>query len=532
VKTRYLLTALLLAAVVGCAGEFESGDRVLVSKFFYDSGLKNPERFDVVVFKYPEKPTREHTPTNYIKRLLGLAGETIAIFFGGLYRYHPDSRPEGKEKLSYPLEEGASPLDLWKHRFMHTDDENAISFFKSGRFEPIRKPPSALWAMRRIVYDNDFPAADLKGVLPPRWQGIDDAWSTDEQRNGFRHQGRANANAKVDWLRYRHILRPYDWPQVPSKKRAGAEPDPDLAAKIAEIKGRKHEPQLITDFEAYNRYELEGDRRDPTPNWVGSLMIDCNVTVEKAEGELWLELSRSSERYRAKFDLATGKCSLFWVKKIGGDDLPPAQWVEEMASGLDDHLLEKGADVPIAEAATRVSKPGTYHLVFADADDRLTLWVDRDLPFNPGVNLNLPQAEMMERLKHRGPTPNDLQPASIGFKGTGAVKVNNLKLWRDTYYTVNVPPDGSDAPGPPTRPSFWNEPQNWEHPSRWGREEWTSLNGLKPRTMYVQPGHYLCLGDNSPESSDGRTWGLVPERLLLGRAMLVYYPFNRVQVIK
>jgi signal peptidase I len=44
--------------------------------------------------------------------------------------------------------------------------------------------------------------------------------------------------------------------------------------------------------------------------------------------------------------------------------------------------------------------------------------------------------------------------------------------------------------------------------------------------MYVQPSHYLCLGDNSPESSDGRYWGLVPQRLLLGRALMVYYPFN------
>ena len=46
------------------------------------------------------------------------------------------------------------------------------------------------------------------------------------------------------------------------------------------------------------------------------------------------------------------------------------------------------------------------------------------------------------------------------------------------------------------------------------------------KTLYVQPDHYLCLGDNSPESSDGRTWGLVSRRLLLGRAMLVYYPFS------
>jgi signal peptidase I len=33
------------------------------------------------------------------------------------------------------------------------------------------------------------------------------------------------------------------------------------------------------------------------------------------------------------------------------------------------------------------------------------------------------------------------------------------------------------------------------------------------------------MGDNSAESSDSRYWGLVPERLMLGRALVVYFPF-------
>ena len=55
-------------------------------------------------------------------------------------------------------------------------------------------------------------------------------------------------------------------------------------------------------------------------------------------------------------------------------------------------------------------------------------------------------------------------------------------------------------------------------------------NGVQ--TFFVQPGHYLCLGDNSSESSDSRFWGSVPERLLLGRALLVYFPFTRMGVIR
>ena len=55
-------------------------------------------------------------------------------------------------------------------------------------------------------------------------------------------------------------------------------------------------------------------------------------------------------------------------------------------------------------------------------------------------------------------------------------------------------------------------------------EKWDPLRGLKPMTFYVQPGHYLCLGDNSAQSSDSRKWGAVPERLMLGKAVFVFWP--------
>src|SRR5258708_29195482 len=97
------------------------------------------------------------------------------------------------------------------------------------------------------------------------------------------------------------------------------------------------------------------------------------------------------------------------------------------------------------------------------------------------------------------------------------VKVAKLKLWRDNYWTVEG--GTGDVRGVALQPgeitSEWDNPETWE-----------PLRRLPAKTLYVQPGHYLCLGDNSPHSSDGRSWGLVPERLLLGRALLVYYPFR------
>src|SRR5205807_2389436 len=70
--------------------KWQTGDRVLVGKYFYDlgvEGLNSPQRYQVVVFKYPKQPQKDYTPLNYIKRMIGLPGETIAIHYGNLYRF-------------------------------------------------------------------------------------------------------------------------------------------------------------------------------------------------------------------------------------------------------------------------------------------------------------------------------------------------------------------------------------------------------------------------------------------------------------
>lgn len=47
------------------------------------------------------------------------------------------------------------------------------------------------------------------------------------------------------------------------------------------------------------------------------------------------------------------------------------------------------------------------------------------------------------------------------------------------------------------------------------------------RTVTIENDRYFALGDNSGNSQDSRYWGFVPAKDVVGRPIMVYYPFNR-----
>lgn len=469
-----------------------SGDRLVVGKCLYDLHLNRVERQDVVVFKYPEHPQRRNEAINYIKRLIGKPGDTIAIHQGDLYVY-PGSDNRPAQPLTY---EGrprpADAKDLWQPEYTYRDDPEALALFRQGKFQILRKQPDKVLALRRLVYDNDRQAQDLvEANAPPRWApevsakggaltGRDPtqylrarqqaakeaAWVLDGP-HGFHHPAR---QGDLAWLRYRNLV--IERPAMTGL--SGRTP--------VEIK-----PELITDFMGYDTWRsLGGVHSTPAQNWVGDLILECEVSIDspanqQRRGELILELSKGVDRFRARWEFPSGECTLT--------------------------RLTASKEEALRRTAIALKTGSKYLLRFANVDERVILWVDHRLPFGDGVPF--------EASRESGPYVNDLQPAGIGARGV-AVRVHKLKLWRDTYYTLR--PGGADASLPT---------DNWSNP-----ETWQGLRDLPVETFYVQPGHYFCLGDNSPESADSRYWGLVPGRLMLGRALVVYYPFGRIKLIE
>ncbi len=469
-----------------------NGDRILVSKFEYEFG--EPERWDVFVFRYPLESAR-----NYIKRLVGLPGETLKIQYGDVFR------------AGYvPIEQVDSVPD------------------KDFKIE--RKPPHKILAMAQMIYDNDHQAEYLrKAGWPRRWKPAGEGvstWTIAEDDKSFSTDGTADGDALI---RYEHLMASWqDWEDI--------------------LEGRSYKPpkpQLVPDMYAYNTgfayakgsrkgWDLgiradEGDKGALGIHWVGDLVVKAEVDVTSKTGELIFELVEGGRTFQSRIDVATGEASL----SIDGG-----------SQGFEPAAGETSATTTFP---TKLKGPGTYEVSFANVDDQLVLWVDGDLvaraPYKP--------------LGNRMPTPQDLSPVGIGSRGA-AVTVRKLRLLRDVYYLATefaamrndgYSPDYQYGPlshsQAPTllddfekqRVHFLSTPREWPAAFRSMSQVRFSL---KKDAEHRNKDQFMALGDNSPQSKDSRLWApktnngefYVERELLIGKALAIYWPLTHFSFVR
>ncbi len=61
----------------------QEGDRVIASRIEYN--WSDPERYDIIIFKAPDEVAKGNEKEFYVKRIIGLPGETITIVNGVVY---------------------------------------------------------------------------------------------------------------------------------------------------------------------------------------------------------------------------------------------------------------------------------------------------------------------------------------------------------------------------------------------------------------------------------------------------------------
>ncbi len=470
-----------------------SGDRLIVTKFPYEFG--QPRRFDVAVFKYPHGP-RE----NYIKRIVGLPNENILLFHGDVF---------------------TSPVN--------SDQPLTIA----------RKPESKLLAMSQIVHDNNYvvrpngePDPLLAAGWPTRWHG--GSWNNasgvlafDRARTAWTagDEGRAFSvdqknQTPDDWLRYQHIVPGTDvWDGFVANKMKSLPTDPQA----------KPRPELITDFYAYDTNldmnDIRGFGRNADAqqviglgmHWVGDLMMECCLKVTEAadSGAVTLELVEGSMvdqqgarvpcRFQCRINLETGEATLT-VLGIPGND-----WSRSPRT-----------------AKTAVQGTGEYDVRFANFDDELLLWVNGSrVQFSQPTEYTFPSQD--PRLRNNRPTEADLAPVGIKIDNA-SVTVADLKVKRDIYYIATT-----DTSVSPLRdymentiltssPSEATQREFMSNPGLWG-----AFDHLRGIEFTTGPDDFLPLGDNSPQSADGRLWHgspFVNRRLLIGEALFIYWPHS------
>lgn len=360
------------------------GDQLLVQKHFF--GFRPPLRWEPAVFRNPHRTTQV-----FVKRVVGLPGETILVRDGDVYA--------------------------------------------DGQL--CRKPLDRQRSMAINVYDNAFRPLAEDG-WQPRWQP-DEGWQ--EDHGEFHSRPESWQPGEWSWVEYRHWLRDggthqtsievplteemlaigdtfrgirFDAatrqltcigvmePDVAGQLRAISS-DPAFLAAVDQLALRSHVAPIV-DWYGYND---PGVYRDPTrpefqPVPVRDILwtatIQASPPVVGRASQFAVEMNDGASTFRLVIDFLSREV----VLRDATDGLPGEKLRETVLS------------------AERFGKPMSLEMSLIDR--QVLVAVDKQVLFDAWLLDELPAA-----------TPPTLQPVRFGSRGV-SMTVMDLRLKRDVYY--------------------------------------------------------------------------------------------------
>jgi len=437
------------------------GDQLLVHKGVFD--FRRPRRWETVVFLNPASPGEA-----YVKRVVGLPGETLQVIDGDLFIeaaiarkdletqrdmriavFDFANRPTNRDEWQLPwqMDEGwevssdaltcdatnrTSWLKFQNWRWAGGSHVCEVSLqgaeaeldWKNCVSELNQRPVS--W-MTRLEFDNDNKVLRLRGVMPYEMQRDLISWADSEE----------------------------------------------LRAAIYRLGALSH-ISPITDRYGYN--SLVSSPEYP----VRDLMFDVTLSLTEPPDVISVWMPLDSDVFRLDIQPQTLTASLF--SETSGQQVRTGTFQAAAETSLTAGLLK-----------LEVSNFDRRMLVAANGQQ---LFDSVDVP------LSADEAFTNERQFGAGLTSPDGKDAArtarfvnqqsrLGLSVTnGVVQILALQLFRDVHYTPGRRKNGVDAP------------------------------------YTVSLDNYFVQGDNSPVSSDSRSWPnpAVPHRLLVGKPFVVHLP--------
>lgn len=442
-----------------------SGDRILVLKYLY--ALREPSRYDVVVFKNPS-----NTGENYIKRLIGLPGEQVAIVDGDVFT----RRPAAGEGTPLPPADPVKAAESW-----------ARSDWKIAR-----KPADAARAVWQTVFDSALTPPTRGEQRPFRgpWQGVDGSgavasrdWAI-EGRASYAYTG--TLPARLRWNSAGEFIRDLRFAS------GGGYP---AALSWA-----------ITDRYAYDEsYRIPYDAIAYFPVSDVRLRAGIEVGSDGTPPEVAAVVKARGYEFRGR--IVGGEAIV--ERRSAADGAEPGAW----------EVMNRGAAALKPGAITDVE---FWHL-----DQSLWLLVGgkrvayAEYDWTPAERIKQATGHELARLVD----PNEPRFGS----GRGLIDPRNFEGPRMEWHVSGGPVTfhrvGVD------RDLHYRAAMFSATTAAWATTPQT--------TITLGPDEFFVCGDNSPQSQDSRLWsgpeewverlidgkpGVVPRRLMLGKAFFVYFP--------